>query len=263
MLAYLIAFPAYLWLRRRFGDPVSTPLRWVVFATAVAGAALGSKLLYWFEDPQLTWQNLHNPAYLMGGKTIVGALAFGLASVELIKRFIGLRQPTGDLYAIPLALGIAIGRVGCFLTGLPDNTYGTPTILLGASTSVTAFAAILLSFTKSRFCSFLFQSSTGSCWQVSDRQPSSNGQRILSAAAMPSNSSWSPTCRSACSATSSSLTRPSSSEYEEFSGLVSWFCFTIPRISLAGCDRRRVPHPVPRLRSLDRSEAPPARLRSR
>jgi len=129
MLAYLIAFPAYLSLRRRFGDPVSTPLRWVVFATAVAGAALGSKLLYWFEDPQLTWQNLHNPAYLMGGKTIVGALAFGLASVELIKRFIGLRQPTGDLYAIPLALGIAIGRVGCFLTGLPDNTYGTPTKL--------------------------------------------------------------------------------------------------------------------------------------
>ncbi len=54
----------------------------------------------------LTWHNLHNPAYLMGGKTIVGALIFGLISVELIKRYIGLRQSTGDLYAIPLALGI-------------------------------------------------------------------------------------------------------------------------------------------------------------
>jgi phosphatidylglycerol---prolipoprotein diacylglyceryl transferase len=65
----------------------------------------------------------------MGGKTIVGALIFGLISVELIKRYIGLRQSTGDLYAIPLALGIAIGRIGCFLTGLSDNTYGTPTNL--------------------------------------------------------------------------------------------------------------------------------------
>jgi prolipoprotein diacylglyceryltransferase len=38
-------------------------------------------------------------------------------------------RSTGDLYAIPLALGIAIGRVGCFLTGLDDRTYGTPTSL--------------------------------------------------------------------------------------------------------------------------------------
>jgi prolipoprotein diacylglyceryltransferase len=72
---------------------------------------------------------LHNPAYLISGKTIVGALAGGLLTVELVKRYIGLHQSTGDLYAIPLALGIAIGRIGCFLTGLSDNTYGTPTNL--------------------------------------------------------------------------------------------------------------------------------------
>ncbi len=65
----------------------------------------------------------------MGGKTIVGALVFGLIAVELFKRYIGLHQSTGDLYAIPLALGIAIGRIGCFLTGLSDNTFGTPTNL--------------------------------------------------------------------------------------------------------------------------------------
>ncbi len=46
-----------------------------------------------------------------------------------MKRSIGLQQSTGDLYAIPLAVAIAIGRIGCFLTGLPDNTYGTPTNL--------------------------------------------------------------------------------------------------------------------------------------
>ena len=30
---------------------------------------------------------------------------------------------------MPLAAGIAIGRIGCFLSGLPDGTYGTPTSL--------------------------------------------------------------------------------------------------------------------------------------
>ena len=100
-----------------------------MIAPAVAGAALGSKILFWFEDPRLTWQNLHNPAFLVGGKTIVGALIGGLITVEMAKHYIGIHQSTGDLYAIPLALGIAIGRIGCFLTGLPDNTYGTPTNL--------------------------------------------------------------------------------------------------------------------------------------
>jgi phosphatidylglycerol---prolipoprotein diacylglyceryl transferase len=100
-----------------------------VIAAAFAGATLGSKLLFWLEDPLLTWRSLHNPAYLVGGKTIVGALGFGLFSVELVKRYIGLHQSTGDLYAIPLALGIAIGRIGCFLTGLSDNTYGIVTTL--------------------------------------------------------------------------------------------------------------------------------------
>ena len=128
-LAYFVGAQVYLWLRRRFGDPIITPLRWAVLAPAVAGAALGSKVLFWLEDPGRTWQNLRNPDYLIGGKTIVGALAGGLIAVELMKRYIGLRTSTGDLYAIPLALGIAIGRVGCFLTGLADNTYGVPSHL--------------------------------------------------------------------------------------------------------------------------------------
>lgn len=130
MLSYIIAFYAYVTLRRRFGDPIVSPLRWAAVAAAVAGAALGAKLLFLLEDPRLTFANLDNPAYLLnGGKTIVGALIGGLITVELMKRYIGLRTSTGDLYAIPLALGIAIGRTGCFLTGLADNTYGTPSNL--------------------------------------------------------------------------------------------------------------------------------------
>jgi phosphatidylglycerol:prolipoprotein diacylglycerol transferase len=41
----------------------------------------------------------------------------------------GIRVRTGDLFVVPLCLGIAIGRIGCFMAGLTDDTYGTPTRL--------------------------------------------------------------------------------------------------------------------------------------
>jgi phosphatidylglycerol---prolipoprotein diacylglyceryl transferase len=126
-LAYLVGYRVFVALRRRFGDPVSQPARWWVIAAAAAGAAVGSKLIYWFEDPAKTLQQWHNLAYLMGGKTIVGGLAGGLIAVEWIKRRSGITESTGDLFAIPLAVGVAIGRIGCFLTGLADDTYGNPT----------------------------------------------------------------------------------------------------------------------------------------
>jgi len=126
-LGYATAFVIFLMLRYRSGDPLPYPVRWATLAAAFAGGTLGSKLLYWLEDPPLTLQHLRDPAYLIGGKTIVGALLGGLFAVEVMKRYIGLHQSTGDLLAIPVAAGIAIGRIGCFLTGLSDNTYGTPT----------------------------------------------------------------------------------------------------------------------------------------
>ena len=73
--------------------------------------------------------HLGEPAYLAGGRTIVGGLAGGLLAVETTKRVLGIRSRTGELYAIPLCIGIAVGRVGCFLTGVEDETWGVPTDL--------------------------------------------------------------------------------------------------------------------------------------
>jgi prolipoprotein diacylglyceryltransferase len=128
-LAYSVAFRAYLWLRRRTGDAIGDSSRWWVIAAAAVGAAIGSKVLYWFEDPRYIIAHLADPAVLLGGKTIVGALIGGLIAVELTKRRMGIAARTGDLFALPLCLGIAVGRIGCFLTGLDDHTSGTPTTL--------------------------------------------------------------------------------------------------------------------------------------
>ena len=128
-LAYLVGFRLYLWFRRRNGDHVDDGPRWSVLTAAAVGAVIGSRVLFWLEDPAATSGYLHQPAILFGGKTVVGALLGGWVAVEIVKRRIGVREATGDLFAVPLAAGMAIGRIGCFLSGLPDGTYGSATRL--------------------------------------------------------------------------------------------------------------------------------------
>ncbi|WP_199617425.1 prolipoprotein diacylglyceryl transferase [Paenibacillus alkalitolerans] len=124
-LAYFIGFRVYLRTRNTSAYSGAQSL-WLVIGAA-AGAALGSKLLYWFEDPSATYARWNDIVYLMEGKTIVGGLLGGLIGVEITKRIIGVHERTGDNFVFPLLIGIAIGRVGCFLTGLSDHTHGVAT----------------------------------------------------------------------------------------------------------------------------------------
>jgi prolipoprotein diacylglyceryltransferase len=117
-------------LRRRFAGPPLNDERglWVIVG-CLAGAALGSKLLAILESLHAYWPVYNQPGLLLGGKTIVGGLAGGWAGVEIAKHAVGIRQSTGDRFVFPILLGLAIGRVGCFLEGLPDHTYGIATNL--------------------------------------------------------------------------------------------------------------------------------------
>jgi len=128
-LAYFVGLQLYLRQRRRSGDVIDSPTRWSIVAATIVGAALGSRLLYWLEGPSQLLAHWNDVRYLLGGKTVVGGLLGGLIAVELTKRVLGVTRRTGDLFAVPIASGIAIGRIGCFLSGLPDGTYGTPTSL--------------------------------------------------------------------------------------------------------------------------------------
>jgi phosphatidylglycerol---prolipoprotein diacylglyceryl transferase len=128
-LAYTIGFLVYRQFRKRRGDPVSVSIRWSVIAAAAVGAVVGSKLLYWLEDPGRLAAHWNDPQVVWGGKTIVGGLIGGLFAVEWIKQRLQFSGRTGDLFAVPLCVGIVVGRIGCFLTGLADDTYGTATSL--------------------------------------------------------------------------------------------------------------------------------------
>ncbi|HEU5339629.1 prolipoprotein diacylglyceryl transferase [Edaphobacter sp.] len=127
-LAYLTGYLFYRRARTRSGDLLAEDERWVIIATAAIGALVGSRILGVLEQvPQtgLYWQLFLLP----GGKTIVGGLLGGWLAVELTKRLRHITVRTGDLFAIPLCIGIAVGRIGCLLAGLADDTYGTPTAL--------------------------------------------------------------------------------------------------------------------------------------
>ncbi|MBD2436637.1 prolipoprotein diacylglyceryl transferase family protein [Nostoc sp. FACHB-110] len=127
-LAYTVAFR--LLLRNVKKDAIAPSQRSFVMLGGMVGALIGAKVLVGLQHIDLTWQNPQQLLLiLVQGKTVVGALLGGLIGVEITKKIVGIRESTGDVFAIPLIVGTAIGRVGCFLTGLSDRTYGIATTL--------------------------------------------------------------------------------------------------------------------------------------
>ncbi|MFI5301062.1 MAG: prolipoprotein diacylglyceryl transferase family protein [Polyangiales bacterium] len=105
--------------RRLDRDP-PTPHRQALFAIAAIGALSGAML---FELPAdffgWTASRAGEPivAGAIGGRTLLGGLLGGWIAVEAGKRGLGVTTPTGDGFALPLAIALACGRVGCVLTG--------------------------------------------------------------------------------------------------------------------------------------------------
>lgn len=124
-LAYGVGFQIFRRMRRQ--DFLARDRRLLVIVAAVTGALIGAKVLAWLVEPSTLWADRSDPRAWIEGKTIVGGLLGGLIATEWTKKLLGITRSTGDLYAIPLAVGIAIGRIGCFLAGLPDRTYGDHT----------------------------------------------------------------------------------------------------------------------------------------
>ncbi|MAS92557.1 MAG: diacylglyceryl transferase [Verrucomicrobiales bacterium] len=107
---------AWFWLRRWR----KTPETFGIYIGALCGAFLGAKLLFIAAEG---WMNVRDNSgwnallQLLAGKTIVGALLGGYAGVEIAKKIIGYKKPTGDWFAVGVPLGIAMGRIGCLRYG--------------------------------------------------------------------------------------------------------------------------------------------------
>jgi phosphatidylglycerol:prolipoprotein diacylglycerol transferase len=88
---------------------------------AIAGAIVGAyglelpaDLLHWTAPPP---PGRGGDAMPLGGRTVLGGLLGGWLAVEFGKRRLGVRPPTGDGFALPLALALGCGRLGCLSAG--------------------------------------------------------------------------------------------------------------------------------------------------
>ncbi len=125
-LAFFISFRYYLYLRKRSSDVISNKNRLSIILGATIGALLGSRIMGFLENP-LIEMNQENLINLLNSKTIMGGLFGGLIGVEISKKIIGENQSSGDLFTLPLIVGIFTGRIGCFLSGVKEFTYGAET----------------------------------------------------------------------------------------------------------------------------------------
>ncbi|WP_169333584.1 prolipoprotein diacylglyceryl transferase [Leeia oryzae] len=102
---------------------------WLLIFIALSGAGLGLKLVSFIEEPLSYLHAKSVIALAQGGGTIVGAMLGAYLFIEMYKRYCGIQRSTGDLLVFGLMSGIAIGRIGCFLAGKYDATYGVETTL--------------------------------------------------------------------------------------------------------------------------------------
>ncbi|VXC42308.1 Prolipoprotein diacylglyceryl transferase [Flavobacterium sp. 9AF] len=125
-LAFFIGFRYYLYLRKRVVDNITTQNRLSIILGAILGAFLGSRIFGFLENPVIP-KNILDGLQLWNTKTIMGGLFGGLLGVEFAKKIINEKQSSGDLFVFPIILGIFIGRIGCFLSGIKEFTYGKET----------------------------------------------------------------------------------------------------------------------------------------
>ncbi|MFH6958752.1 prolipoprotein diacylglyceryl transferase [Flavobacterium aquidurense] len=124
-LAFFIGIRVYYFLKKRIQDPISDTNRLIIMIGAMIGALIGSRVIALLENPsQIAHQTLLS---LYQNKTVAGGFLGGLMGVELIKKCIGVKIASGDLYVIPIIVALFIGRIGCFSMGIAEPTFGNET----------------------------------------------------------------------------------------------------------------------------------------
>ena len=117
--AALLAHRLYRWRLRDLSARIAGQTGRAYVLALVAGAVAGA---WGFGSWNTALTLVPHPSH-----SIAGALAGAIVAVELYKAGRGIRGSTGVIWVGPIALGIAVGRLGCLFAGLSDETFGIPT----------------------------------------------------------------------------------------------------------------------------------------
>lgn len=111
-IGVIAATGIYLAMARR-RRMLSEQTLWVAIGALATGAVFAKISTAWKFAPEA---DSVADLWLHGGRSVLGGLAGAYLGAIVTKRIIGYRRSTGDLFAPAVAAGMAIGRVGCFLT---------------------------------------------------------------------------------------------------------------------------------------------------
>lgn len=110
-----------------------------ILAGLLIGGAVGERLAGVLDAASRGGVGAAAWAWQAGGRSILGGLTGAYVGVVIAKRAVGYTGRTGDLFAPAVALGLAVGRIGCFLAEAP----GRPTSLPWGITVSKAAAATI------------------------------------------------------------------------------------------------------------------------
>jgi phosphatidylglycerol:prolipoprotein diacylglycerol transferase len=96
----------------------------VVVTGALVGGAVFMRLGTWVQHVHLRDNASLAEQWAYGNRSILGGLVGAWLGVHVAKRLIGYPLRTGDLFAPAVALGMAVGRIGCYLTEPLSTTGG-------------------------------------------------------------------------------------------------------------------------------------------
>ena len=115
----------------------------IVVTGALVGGALFMRLGTWLQHVDLRDNASLAEQWAYGNRSILGGLVGAWLGVHVAKRLCGYQLRTGDLFAPAVALGMAVGRIGCFLTEpLPSTGGYNVSFLYEIAFQLVAFAVI-------------------------------------------------------------------------------------------------------------------------
>lgn len=115
LCALALSAVVYRWRLSAAGDRIEQ--LGVPYALALVGGAVAGG--YFFGTINLWLTGVEGV-----GRSIAGALAGAIAGVETFKAIRGVKGSTGILFVPAFCTSVAIGRLGCFYSGLEDQTHG-------------------------------------------------------------------------------------------------------------------------------------------
>lgn len=118
-LGILVGLLYYMIYLKRKGGVSEGAIK--IVASAIIFGTIGSKIPLLFEG--------RTPEQILFGKSIVGALIGGMFGVIFIKKLFKINLKLGNVIAPSVALGMAIGRWGCYFNGCCYGKRGLPTQL--------------------------------------------------------------------------------------------------------------------------------------